>query len=79
MLETVDKECDAAIVVTMPMSGVQQLDVDLYNSLRDRFRKRDMKKWLFYLGNDNKQVNAQRVDAFTGENQGRKRIRCGLL
>ena len=67
MLETVDKECDAAIVVTMPMSGVQQPDVDLYNSLRDRFRKRDMKKWLFYLANKNEQINAKRVDTFTGE------------
>lgn len=29
MLEPVDKECDAAIVVTMPMSGVQESDLKL--------------------------------------------------
>lgn len=64
MLETVDKECDAAIVVTMPISGVQETDVDLYNSLRERFAKRDMSKWLFYLANSKKGFSATRVKRF---------------
>lgn len=64
MLETVDKECDAAIVVTMPISGVQVTDVELYNSLRGRFAKRDMSKWLFYLANSNEKVSANCVDDF---------------
>lgn len=41
MLNTVDRECDAAIVVTRPISGVQESDIELYNSLRDKFRDRD--------------------------------------
>ena len=64
MLETVDKECDAAIVVTMPMSGVQESDLKLYNSLKERFQRRDMSKWLFYLANKNVGVSDNRVDAF---------------
>lgn len=67
MLDTVDKECDAAIVVTMPISGVQKPDVDLYNSLRERFQKRDMKKWLFYLANKKKGTNENAVESFTKE------------
>ena len=57
MLNTVDRECDAAIVVTMPDSDMQQPDIDLYNMLRERFAKRDIRKWLFYLSNKNKARN----------------------
>ena len=64
MLDIVDKECDAAIVVTMPMAGVQGSDLKFYNSLKERFQKRDMSKWLFYLANRNVRVNANRADAF---------------
>lgn len=52
MLSTVDKECDAAIVVTKPDTrAVQDVDIRLYNSLRNRFELRDTSKWLFYLVN----------------------------
>ncbi|MBE6982122.1 MAG: hypothetical protein E7437_07380 [Ruminococcaceae bacterium] len=51
MLTTVDKECDAAIVVTQPISGVQTTDTALYNMLREQFKLRDTGKWLFYLVN----------------------------
>lgn len=51
MLDTVDKECDAAITVTRPISGVQTTDLALYNNLRDKFKLRDTSRWLFYLVN----------------------------
>lgn len=67
MLDTVDRECDAAIVVTMPNSGVQEPDLKLYNSLRERFQKRDMSKWLFYLANKKMGTNENAVDSFAKE------------
>ena len=67
MLDTVDKECDAAIVVTRPISGVQTSDQDLYNSLRDKFKQRDTEKWLFYLVNHYKGQNDNTVEAFRNE------------
>ena len=67
MLNTVDKECDAAIVVTRPISGIQVSDLELYNSLREKFKDRDTSKWLFYLVNHFKGQNDNTVDAFCGE------------
>lgn len=67
MLETVDRECDAAIVVTRPISGVQTTDQALYNSLRDKFVTRDTKKWLFYLANHYVGQNDKTVTAFAEE------------
>lgn len=64
MLETVDKQCDAAICVTMPNAGVHEEDMDIYNLLLENFRNRDMKKWLFYIGNWYKGVNDNVVDTF---------------
>lgn len=64
MLNTVDKECDAAIVVTRPISGIQSTDLDLYNSLRDKFKLRDTSQWLFYLVNHFKGQNDNTVEAF---------------
>ncbi len=64
MLETVDKQCDAAIVVTKPISGVTTQDMDIYELLLNNFRHRDMKKWLFYLANLHKGVNDNVVDTF---------------
>ncbi len=51
MLETVDKECDAAFVLTRPQRGVNKGDHELYNLLRSRFAKREMNQWLFYIIN----------------------------
>ena len=67
MLNTVDEECDAAIVVTKPISTPQDKDVDLYNLLRDRFAQRDMKKWLFYVVNLHKGNNDNVVSSFANE------------
>ncbi|MCD7807055.1 MAG: hypothetical protein LUH19_06910 [Lachnospiraceae bacterium] len=64
MLNTVDRECDAAIVVTRPDRSVQTGDQDLYTSLRDHFRQRDTGKWLFYLVNHYKGQNDNVVAAF---------------
>lgn len=64
MLNTVDKECDAAIVVTRPISGVQTTDQQLYESLREKFKARDTSKWLFYLVNHFKGQNDNTVEAF---------------
>ena len=72
MLDTVDKECDAAIVVTRPISGVQTSDQALYNSLREKFRQRDTGKWLFYLVNHFKGQNDNTVEAFSSEIQSSK-------
>lgn len=52
MLSTVDRECDAAIVVNKPdLRGLQKIDIELYSSIRKRFELRDTSKWLFYLVN----------------------------
>ncbi|MDO5131888.1 MAG: hypothetical protein Q4D81_02765 [Eubacteriales bacterium] len=52
MLRTVDKECDAAIVLNMPvMRGMEDRDLEIYMMLRDHFQKREINKWLFYLIN----------------------------
>lgn len=67
MLNTVDSECDAAIVVTRPISGVQVGDQDLYNSLREKFKLRDTGLWLFYLVNHYKGQNDNTVEAFARE------------
>ena len=64
MLNTVDKECDAAIVVTRPISGIQVGDQDLYTILRDKFKQRDTGLWLFYLVNHFKGQNDNTVEAF---------------
>lgn len=64
MIHTVDKECDAAIVVTKPISGVHEDDLKLYNSLRDNFIKRDMSQWLFYVANQHKGNNDNAVGIF---------------
>lgn len=67
MLNTVDRECDAAIVVTRPISGVQVGDQDLYDSLREKFKLRDTGLWLFYLVNHYKGQNDNTVEAFARE------------
>lgn len=64
MLETVDKQCDAAIVVTKPDSGIKDQDQKLYDLLRNRFAKRDTRKWLFYLANEQPGYNSNAVDTF---------------
>lgn len=64
MLETVDKECEAAIVVTKPISGVQERDQALYKALRENFQHRDTSKWVFYLVNHHKGQNDNTVQAF---------------
>ncbi len=64
MLETVDKQCDATIVLTKPISGVTTQDMDIYELLLKNFRHRDMKKWLFYIANLHKGVNDNVVDTF---------------
>lgn len=64
MLETVDKECDAAIVVTKPDAPKKSAYTDLYNLLRNRFKERDISKWLFYLANEQKGYNELAVDGF---------------
>ena len=52
MLSTVDRECDAAIVVNKPdLRGLQKIDIELYSSMRKYFALRDTGKWLFYLVN----------------------------
>lgn len=69
MLNTVDRECDAAIVVTRPISGIQTGDQELYNSLRDKFKLRDTEKWLFYLANHYRGQNDNTVEAFCSDIQ----------
>jgi len=64
MLDTVDKQCDAAIVVTKPDSGIKDQDQRLYDLLRNRFRRRDTASWLFYLANLQPGYNANAVDTF---------------
>lgn len=69
MLNTVDRECDAAIVVTRPISGIQTSGQDPYNSLREKFKLRDTSKWLFCLANHFKGQNDNTVDAFCSDIQ----------
>lgn len=72
MLETVDNQCDAAIVVTKPITGVTKEDLQLYKLLKDNFLHRDMRKWVFYVANLHRGVNDNAVDSFhqhvTGNN-----------
>lgn len=81
MLNTVDKECDAAIVVTRPISGVQVEDQKLYTSLREKFKLRDTSLWLFYLVNHFKGQNDNTVGAFSSEIQNSKWAiaRCSIV
>ena len=52
MLHTVDQEADAAIVVTMPgMAEFQKEDLRIYRLLKDNFKNRNLKQWLYYLVN----------------------------
>ena len=67
MLSTVDSECDAAIVVTKPIAGVQTNDIELYNNLREYFKLRNTKNWLFYLVNLHKGRNDLVVGAFCND------------
>lgn len=64
MLDTVDTQCDAAIVVTKPISGAHTDDGKLYDLLREHFGNRDISKWLFYAANLHKGVNDNAVDEF---------------
>lgn len=64
MLDTVDTECDAAIVMTRPVRGVQTTDLELYNMLRNRFKTRNTALWLFYLVNLYKGQNDNTVHKF---------------
>lgn len=64
MLDTVDKQCDAALVVTKPDSGIKDQDQRLYELLRNRFEYRDTSQWLFYLANLQPGYNANAVDTF---------------
>ena len=64
MLNTVDQECDAAIVVTKPIAGVHKTDEQIYNLLRDHFKNRRMDQWLFYAVNWYKGQNDNVVHAF---------------
>lgn len=52
MPDTLDRECDAAVVVTRPISGIQTEDTNFYQNIRDRFKDRALEKWLFYLVNE---------------------------
>lgn len=67
MLETVKNECDAAIVVTKPISGIQLPDQHLYDLFRENFADRDTSKWLFYLSNKQVGVNDSTAEAFAKE------------
>lgn len=64
MLDTVDKQCDATIVVTKPISGVTTQDMSIYEMLQQHFKHRDMKKWLFYIANLHKGVNDNVASTF---------------
>lgn len=64
MLHTVDKECDAAIVVTKPISTVHEVDMSIYQDLRRNFGSRNMEQWLFYCANHHSGVNDNAVDTF---------------
>ena len=64
MLDTVDRQCDATIVVTKPISGVTTQDMSIYEMLQKHFKHRDMKKWLFYLANLHKGVNDNVASTF---------------
>lgn len=64
MLDTLDKECDAAVVVTRPISGIQKADIDIYDQIRERLKAREPEKWLFYLVNHKKGENDKVVQKF---------------
>ncbi len=64
MLNTVDKECDAAIVVTKPISAAHNDDLDIYKHLREHFGNRNMEQWLFYIANLHRGNNDNAVDDF---------------
>lgn len=64
MLNTVDKECDAAIVVTKPISAAHNDDLEIYKQLRTHFGSRNMEQWLFYAANLHKGNNDNAVDDF---------------
>ena len=64
MLDTVDKQCDATIVVTKPISGVTTQDMSIYEMLQQHFKHRDMKKWLFYVANLHRGVNDNVASTF---------------
>ncbi len=52
MLNTVDAECDTAIVVARPdASGVQDKDVEIYKLLQTHFSNRKIDQWLYYFIN----------------------------
>lgn len=65
MLETVDKESDAVVVVTKPDAVPRDNDFDLYDLLFNNFKHRDMSKWVFYLANKQKGYNDNAVNSFT--------------
>ena len=68
MLSTVDRECDAAIVVSKPdLRGLQKIDIELYSSIRKRFELRDTSKWLFYLVNHFEGHNDNSVAQFQAD------------
>jgi len=67
MLDTVDSQCDAAIVVTKPEARIRTQDQDLYDSLRKKFKDRDTSKWLFYLANEQKGFNENAIDSFVSD------------
>ncbi len=67
MLDTVDNQCDAAIVVTKPAAGIRVEDEELYEMLRNRFKGRDTSKWLFYLANEQKGYNENAIVTFVNQ------------
>ncbi|MBQ4528728.1 MAG: GTPase domain-containing protein [Clostridia bacterium] len=64
MLRTVDSECDAAIVVTKPISDVHEEDMKLYETLLNNFESRKIEQWLFYAANLHRGNNDNAVDTF---------------
>ena len=81
MLDTVNRECDAAIVVTMPDSQIDEEDLSIYNSLRENFAGRDTRKWLFYLSNKKAGHNDNIVEGFREDiiNQGWAVADCKVI
>lgn len=69
MLETVDKDCDATIVVTKPDAGAHENDFDLYELLFNKFKSREMNKWVFYLANEHVGYNEKAVGSFVNNVQ----------
>lgn len=79
MLDTVDNQCDAAIVVTKPAAGIRTEDEHLYEILRKRFVKRDTSKWLFYLANEQKGFNDNAIDTFVNEIRNKNFATAGCI